>query len=307
MNIKNVTENLQRFSSRACWDDELEALSKKCKGLKILNIGCLVGVLHGDMDPILKFKHLEELIIYSETFYTPHENLSKALTHLSRSKALDKEGIRIHCTLSLKIFGCDNPEDHHVRLFADRLPNLTSVSLCFMKEVNLTPLRDLKYLRTFSLKHSHFNLVSDLLQAVGEQLRCLDMSDICDIDLKFIGKNCSSLMCFHLFNMKSCSNIQDIAEKLSLPEFPSVHYLHLKVGSEAFMEYIMSRYVNVRQLCMKEHSGFHSLFETVLHRKHLKLLEQFFWGIYTVVQVLEKYAVIASSSGGKISVHSVEI
>jgi hypothetical protein len=314
LNIKNVTEDLEEFSSRLCWDDELEALSKRCRGLKILDMAHSVDVLRGKIGPILKFKHLEELNMYHDGLQTQAVNLSKALTKLSYRKTLNKEGIWTRRALLLTKLGCSGPQAFHVRLLADSFPNLTSLALCSVYGVNLTPLRGLKQLRTFSLKYSYFNVVSALLQSIGHQLRCLDMADVYDLDLEFIGRHCSSLRCLHLGHILSlsskmsyCSNFQDIAKKFSLPEFPSVHYLQLEMENEVLTEYIMSRYVNVRQLYIKKHSGFQSLFQTVLQRKHLQHIEQLFWGSLTVVQFFENYAVITCDTGGNISVNSVQI
>jgi hypothetical protein len=314
MNIKDVTEDLEEFSSRVCWDDELEALSKRCRGLKILDVGHSVDVLRGNLGPILKFKHLEELIMYHGVLHTRQENLSKALTQLSRRTTLNKEGIWTRCAVLLTKFGCDRPEDCDIRLLAHRFPNLISLTLCSVYGVSLSPLRGLKHLRTFALKCSSFDLVSGLLQSIGDQLRCLDMADVHDLDLEFVGRHCSSLRCFHLgycrslsFQISYCSNFQDIAKAFSLPEFPSVHYLQLELESEVFTEYIMSRYINVRRLYIKKHSQFRLLFETVLQRKHLQHIEWLFWGSHTVVQFFENYAVITCDTGGNISVNSIQI
>jgi hypothetical protein len=174
---------------------------------------------------------------------------------------MNKDGIWTQCSLLLRIFGCNYPTLYRIKLIAARFTNLTSLSLRCARYVSLFPFRRLKYLRKLSLHCSHFECMSGLLMSVGDQLRCLELSDVIDIDLAFIGRICSSLRCLHIMfsypfrsEMQSYSNIQDLAEKVPLPKFPSFHYLHLRMANVVLMEYVMSRYINVRCLNIEDYS-----------------------------------------------------
>ncbi|XP_069683892.1 uncharacterized protein [Periplaneta americana] len=298
-------QNLEQFSYRHCNISHIKSLSKSCRSLKSLVITASGWITDEIVSSLLKFQQLENLVLENECVTQTY--LTKILCGLSQSQ----EGS--NRSLLLKSFGCRNPTDVHIDLLVERFRNVSSISLSNVQDCSLTPLKGLKHLKKFTLKYSRFFVVDNLLRAIGQQIECLDFTDIYAIDLGAVGESCPFLLCFHLrcFEKPAALPLPDkcsfteYSDRYSLPEFSSERNLELALNDDCLTEYIMSRFTYVRKLYLSSR-GSEAFLQTVLKRKHLKYLEQFFWGDHTIVTFTEQRAVIRKFEGRRISMCSLE-
>jgi hypothetical protein len=95
-------------------------------------------------------------------------------------------------------------------------------------------------------------------------------------------------------------------ERYPLPEFRSIQSLQLILFNQDITDYIVSRFVNIKKLYIF-HDGRDSLFESIVQRKQLRHLEQFFWGDKTIVEFSGDRATVTTFDGEGSKVHSTQM
>ncbi|XP_069683887.1 uncharacterized protein [Periplaneta americana] len=309
LNRRDFSEKLEEFSYRFCEDEELDALSKTSTKLKRLDLtdSYLTDV---SIDYILRFKHLEELVI--NCVLITQDGITKLLTGLAKT---DETVASTNPPELLKSFGCNNPSVSNLNVLADKFPNITSLSLRNV-QCSLTALKSLKRLTKLSLRTVIFCFIEELLREIGSQIMCLNLRDVHDTDLRVIGENCSALKCLHLSFIKFLG-LQDYkfveySEKFPLPEFRALTCLELKLFDDNFSQYIMSRCGNVKKLFLSD-GGSQTLINILLQRKQLMSLEQLFFtesqNVDIVVQFTDNAAIFTEVDyfSDKISLHSTPV
>jgi hypothetical protein len=197
-------------------------------------------------------------------------------------------------TKLLKKFGCSHVETKHIKLIPI-FSNLTSLVMSHVQKCSLKPLKELKHLRAFALRYSRFCLVGELLNAIGSQLSCLNFTDVADTDFDFIRRNCTALECLHL--CFSESNRLHLPQNWNLPgsiwhpscAYPSVQTLQIFMTDLAVVQYIVSRFRNLRTLFFS--NNFDQIFlEGLLQRVQNPHLQKLYWGDGVAVTFDGKFA-----------------
>jgi hypothetical protein len=194
----------------------------------------------------------------------------------------------------LKSFGCANVTDEHINLIST-FYNLTSLIISdVILPCSLTPLRHLNQLKNLTLIRSRFSDAEELLIAVGHQLICLKFVDVFGTNFAFIGKNCRSLECFHLFFSRPellvlPANYRD-ADSHSVPvsDFPLVVSLQLYINECLAQRYIVSRFPNLRNLSVVFTCDDFILLDSLLRGPRPTSLELLYWGTDTLVTFSER-------------------
>jgi hypothetical protein len=293
LDIRGFRDTLEEFSSRSCWDSDIETLARNCKQLRCLDISCSEGVTDGVVDYILMFEQLEELNL-CEINSLSEDALQRLLKGLAEDKVSDGNGLLKFSdeapsantgtfrSQRLKIFGCNDPSDYHITMIAQFF-NLTSLALSNIVKTQLTPLRCLRHLENLFLKKSVFSCATELLTCIGNQLICLNIIDVSGTDCNFISLNCQSLSCLHLcFEEveKLClpfENCQAEQVTLPVPEFPKVECLQLFLRDSNAADYIVTGCKNLRSLNIETRFPDIRLFvDGIRERKNLVYLERVF-------------------------------
>jgi hypothetical protein len=308
------------FSSRSCLNADVETLVNNCKQLRCLDISSGHFVTDSAVEHILKFEHLEELnlcevnllsekgllcvlnglaevgISESEESLKDIEILPSCSTNMSDSREPSADASRSPVLRSqlLKSFGCNGAIEQHICLIAQKFSNLTSLALSDIQNSPLTPLKDLKHLENFTLKRSSFSLAREILTAIGNQLKWLNIADVAGTDFIFIWEKCTSFLCLHL--------LFAVREDLSLPQnykhsepsyfrdpdFCTILNLQLSMNDILAARYIVSRFLHFKKLCMRCSFGDGTFFEDILSRTIVVTLREFFWGDSIVVIFLRE-------------------
>ncbi|XP_069683893.1 uncharacterized protein [Periplaneta americana] len=206
----------------------------------------------------------------------------------------------------IKLFGCSNPSDEDIHILSEKFPNINSLVLSNVMETSLSPLRKLKFLNKFSLRKSKFQLLEDLLEAIGRQLKCLNITDVSETKLEFIAANCLDLQCLHLcFQKQSELVLPRTSGQLFVPSFNNVTRLQVHLINKVLAEFVITGFENVRNLFVSYTYGDDTLLETILQRKHMKDLQEIFWGNELVIRFSEECTTVYEFlSLGKISIDS---
>jgi hypothetical protein len=331
LDVQGFRDTLQRFSSRSCRDSDLETLANNCKHLRSLDISDSSDISDAIVEHILTFEHLEELNL-CEVNSLSEEALGRILNgvsdvQLSRSGDTQKhrESLRSFgkdtekdseaysvsspATRSqrLKVFGCADPRRQHIDMIA-QFSNLTSISL---SQVNysLAPLRDLKYLIIFKFSNSRFMYASELLIAIGNRLKCLNIVNVFCTDYDFIRANCMSLLCLHLC-FKTRSDLilpPDYCEVRSpLPDFPKVEFLQLYIRELLAARYILFGFKRLRRFNLQiEVPDYRIYLEHILDRGDKIHLGEVFWKNVVITFHPNMFSIITFHSDGTNTVHNV--
>jgi hypothetical protein len=269
LNDLDISGNLERVSFHGCRDYDMEILSKCCKNLKSLDVSESSQVTNRSVDSILKFRHLEELIIHSTSI--TRRGQRKMLRRFAEMRASGNG--EAPPSLFLKRFACQNPKDTHIWLLTNTFQNLTSLSVTRIGNCNLTLLKGLKHLSELTLKYGDFSRVKDLLEAVGRQLICLHLELIENLDFVFIVRTCISVRCLGL---RSYTEFPENFNGTAALKYPSVHCLHIDLKGRFIGDNALSYFVNLKKLYVNcvMNSQF---FAKVLTREELKCLQEFLW------------------------------
>jgi hypothetical protein len=296
-----ISEHLEQFSSCDCSDKDVELLSKSCKRLMSLDLTLSVHVSDASLPFLTKFQYLEKLNVNGTSI--SQNGLTELLTALAKTE-VKGYGDPVCRSLLLKSFGCDNPLNAHIDLLVANFQNLTSLCLCHVQEnISVIGLRHLAHLRNFALINTILDIILEVLEVIGLQLKCLYITLPVVSDLKYICDYCPSLHCLHVFfYWRRCFRPEATP---ALPVFHSVQCLDLDYFEPCRTGYILSRFVNVRRLNMRN-CGSRSLYESLLCRKELKHLQQLFWGSQTFVEFSGEQPVITGFSKSRIAVYSAK-
>jgi hypothetical protein len=329
MDVKGSTKTLEKFSCRNFLLHDVETLSQNCKDIRSLDIGGSAYYSAKIFKYISKFKHLEKLnlsfladLSTSELMHIVNwmagvlrvvSPAGKSAT-LSRSGGGSKERHRSYLPRpeQLKFFGCVNPLKQLIPILAN-FSNLTSLVLSYLQIGSLKPLTILKQLQNLTLIESRFSLAEDFLKISGNQLKCLNIINSSGTDFKFISQNCRSLECLHLqfklieyLHMPVHYRRDDSDPLATLPLFPSVTRLQIRIPDPEVVKYMMKCLLNVKKFSLLPAFNDEFIFEQIFERTALRALEELQWGSKIVltfngniITVHEFYA------DGSTSVHHV--
>jgi hypothetical protein len=305
--LSYVPKSLKRFSSWVCSNKDIKLLSKSCKGLESLDFKESRSVSDDCLKFLIKFRHLKELNL-SGTMIT-ERGLTWILNALCSTSGVGNGDNFTSVAKQLVRIGFDCRKQSHINLLASEFRNLRSLSLeVTRREIHLTRLRELQYLSNFRIGF-HLGIREEDIKLIGPQLKCLDIDLHTLSELKWIYDYCPRLQCLHLHLMvpkKPGFELMAYFERFPLPEFQCVEFLHLSFSDEYITDYIVSRFVNIKKLCMFQDNR-DSLFENIVQRKQLRHLEQFFWGDRTVVEFSGDKAIITTFDGEGSKLHSTQL
>jgi hypothetical protein len=340
LKVSTFRNTLQKFSSLNCWDRDIQTLANNCKLLRCLDISGSFHISDRISDYLLQFEHLEELNL-CEVHSLSEESLQRILngfnevelshslhslkasyaspsttedlTKVSAPSSADSSRSSKFRSQTLKSFGCSYAKVQHIRIIA-QFSNLTSLALSNILTCILTPLQKLRHLEKFTLIDSRFILAQDLLIAIGGQLKCLNIVDVFGTDIHFISEKCHSLVCLHLVFHK----VEDLwlLRRYRAPDqnrppifnFPAVVSLELFVCERSIAEYIVTRFPNLKKLCLRYTFDEDTFLVWIRSHKNLQNLKELFWGDYSVIHFTEKCTYMKEFlSDGTTSVHKVHI
>jgi hypothetical protein len=305
--LSYVPKSLKRFSSWVCSDKDINLLAKSCRGLESLDFMMSAFVSDRSLKFVVKFRNLKELNL-SGTMIT-QRGLTWILNALCFASGADNGDNCKSLSKQLVSLAFNYPAQSHINLLVIEFPNLRSLRLSLgRRKVHLTCLRDLKYLSKLNLRYFGVPKEEEI-KCIGPQLKCLDIALHRLSELKWIYNYCPGLQCLHLYfriPFEPQSELMAYFEKYPLPEFRSVQSFQLILFNQDITDYIVSRFVNIKKLYIF-HDGMDSLFESIVLRKQLRHLEQFFWGDKTVVEFSGDRATVTTFNGGGSKVHSTEM
>jgi hypothetical protein len=340
LKVGTFRKTLEKFSSLNCLDRDIETLADNCKLLRCLDVSGSFLISDRISDYILKFEHLEELNL-CEVYSLSEDGLQRILSglaevepsHSSHSPNANYTSPRTTTDLlkvtaassadssrssklrsrTLKSFGCSCAMLQHIRVIA-QFSNLTSLALSYVLSCTLTPLQKLKHLDKFSLIDSRFILAQELLIAIGGQLKCLNIVDVCGTDLHFISEQCHSLVCLHLiFDKVSDMGLFRRYEALDqnrpcIFDFLAVVSLELFVLELSTAESIVNHFPNLKKLCMRYIVDDDAFLVWIRSHKNLQNLKELFCRENSLIHFTEKCACIKEfHSDGGMSLHKVQI
>ncbi|PNF25905.1 hypothetical protein B7P43_G10650 [Cryptotermes secundus] len=331
LDVQGFRDTLEKFASRSCRDSDLEELANNCKRLRCLDISDSPDVSDAIVEHILKFEHLEELNLCEVSFLS-EEALGRLLEGLcdvqvfrcgdtqkdlenllgcGKDTAKDTGASSVSSpsprSQRLKIFGCADPRKQHIDLIA-QFSNLTSISL---SQVNypLTLLKDLKYLVIFKISNSRFMYVNELLIAVGNRLKCLNIVNVLCTDYDFLRANCVSLICLHLC-FKARSDLilpPDYSEaRPAPPDFPKVEFLQLYIRELLAAKYILFGFKKLTRFNLQiEVPDYRIYLEHILDRGDKVHLEEVYWKNVVIKFYPNVFTITTFHSDGTKTVHNV--
>jgi hypothetical protein len=295
--------DLEKFSYLECDDDDIDNLAYYCPQLKSLDLTWAVNVTDNSLSCLTMFKHLTELNV-SGTKIT-QEGKTRLLKAFILTPVAGSGSSPRRLSQQLTRFGCDEPLTSHIDLLAGEFWNLKALIFnTVAAETKMTRLGQLMHLTRLTI--GSFEVSKKFLQFIGHGLKCLDIA-LCSLtELKWIHYCCPDLECLHLY-----FRIPKVPQRAlmayfqisPLPEFRSVKCLQLIFFNQEVSDYVVSRFVNVKKLYIS-HDGRESLFESIVQRKQLRHLVQFFWGDNTIVEFSEDEAVITRVLRETVSVQS---
>lgn len=331
LDVQGFRDTLEKFASRSCRDSDLEELANNCKSLRYLDISDSSDVSDAIVEHILRFEYLEELNLCEVSFLS-EEALGRILKGLCDVQLSDCGDIQKHRESlrswgkdmgkdsgvypmsspsprwqRLKIFGCADPRKQHIDMIA-QFSNLTSISL---SQVNysLTPLRGLKYLIYFKVSNSRFIYVSELLIAIGNRLKCLNIVNVSCTDYDFLRVNCVSLVCLHLcFETRSDLILPpDYCEvRPPLPDFPNVEFLQLYIRELLAAKYILFGFKRLRKFNLQIVVPDYLIYlEHILDRGDKIHFGEVFWKNVVIQFYPNMFRISAFHSDGTKTAHNV--
>jgi len=317
LDVEGFRDSLEKFSTFNYLEKDIEELANKCKRIRCLELGGTIIYPSNICNLISRFEYLEELnlsllrflssddllvILYWLFGFLPLYTLpsqktggtaklaeASSQTHkevlmedLFRNRPLRNSG-------QLKSFGCANARNEHIDLIC-MFYNLTSLVLSnITPSCSLAALRYLNRLKNLTLIRSRFSDVEEFLKVSGNQLICLNLVDVFGTNFAIISQNCRSLECLHLCFSRSedlilPANYRDFdSHSLPVPEFPLVVTLQLYITEHSARGYILSRFPNLRKLALLYTGDDMTLLDSIMNRTRLVRLEEFYWGLQTVM------------------------
>lgn len=274
-NSVRVAESLEEFTSMyKCSDALLEAVTESCKRLKRLHVSWSPNVTDVSVGAILKLRHLEELSVMGKISENGLTQLLNGLAGNTGSGDRDSQ----MCSSQLLSFGCYNISSLHLGLLVEHFPNLVELKLLCSNKCDLTPLKDLKYLRGLWLSNIKFTEVRQLLCAIGSQLVYLHLIYAEALDVKFIGEHCRSLNCLHLIAYDETVPSSEDYTHPRLPGFESVECLHLNFPGTSWPKFFLHQCKNVRKLVVYLRNNINcEMLEEALQQATLYHLEEIYW------------------------------
>ena len=317
LDVEGFRDSLEKFSSFNYVEKDIEVLANKCKRIRCLDLGGTIIYPSNICNLISRFEYVEELnlsllrflssddlevILYwlfgFLPFYTlPSQKPGGSATLAEASSQTHKEALMedlfrnrpLRHSGQLKSFGCANAREEHIDLIS-MFYNLTSLVLCDVTpSCSLAALRHLSRLKKLALIRSRFSDVEEFLKVSGNQLICLNLVEVFATNFILISQKCRSLECLHLCFSRSedlilPANYRDISShSLPFPDFPLVVTLQLHVTEHPARGYILSRFPNLRKLALLYTGDDLTLLNSIINRTRLIRLEEFYWGLQTVM------------------------
>ncbi|PSN33820.1 hypothetical protein C0J52_19358 [Blattella germanica] len=255
-NVKNLSK-LEEFTFNGCSDDDLKNLFSMGAQLSKLDVRGSFSITDNSIDHILKFKSLKYLNVRQTCISEKGlMKLMEGMKELSRTSYRDMD---TEPSSALKVFKSSFLEQH-TALLPDCFPNLVYVEIHLGNPVTLTALKQLKNLKMLAVccninsRYRFQVILEELLNEIGKQLLELTLENVENISLKHIAETASSLQKLCLTHCMSIPRLfcgGDVQANV-FPEFPSVSYFKLGIinGSEDLLQYIISRFVNVKVVAL---------------------------------------------------------
>jgi len=329
LDVEGFRDSLEKFSTSNYLEKDIEELANKCKRIRCLDLGGTIIYPSNICNLISRFENLEELnlslllflssddlevILYwlfgfLPLYTSPSQKPGGSATLAGTSSHTHKEALKeelfrirpLRHSGQLKSFGCSNARDEHIDLIC-MCYNLTSLVLCDVTpSCSLVALRYLNRLKNLTLIRSRFSDVEEFLRVSGNQLICLNFVDVLSTNFTLISQNCRSLECLHLCFSRSedlvlPANYRDVdSHSLPVPDFPRVVTLQLYITEHHAREYILSRFPYLRKLTLLNTGGDLTLLDSIMNRKRLVRLEEFYWGLQTVMIFSDRLPCFKSS------------
>lgn len=332
LDVQGFRDTLEKFASRSCRDSDLEMLANNCKRLRYFDISHSSDISDAIVEHILRFEHMDELNLCEVSFLSEEalgrilkgfcdvrlclcadiqkhrESLRRCGKDMAKDIGAYSVSISSPRSQRLKIFGCAHPRKQRIDIIA-QFSNLTSISLS-QANYPLTPLRDLEYLISFKLSNSRFMFVSELLIAIRNRLKCLNIVDVFCTDYDFLRANCVSLICLHLcFKTRSdLILLPDYCEvSPPLPDFPKVEFLQLYIRELLAAKYILFGFKRLRRFNLQiEVPDYRIYLEHILDRGDKIYLGEVFWKNVVIKFYPNMFSIITFHSDGTKTVHNVE-
>ena len=317
LDVEGFRDSLEKFSTLNYLEKDIEELANKCKRIRCLDLGGKITYPSNICNLISRFEYLEELnlsllrflsgddlevILYwlfgFLPFYTlPSQKPGSTATLSEASSRTHKEALMedlfqnrpLRHSGQLKSFGCANATDEHIDLIS-MFYNLKSLVLCDVTpSCSLAALRCLNRLTNLTLIRSRFSDVEEFLKVSGNQLICLNLVDVFGTNLNLISQKCRSLECLHLCfsrpeHLILPANYLDVgSHSLPFPDFPLVVTLQLYITEQPARGYILSLFPNLRKLVLLYTGDDLTLLDSIMNRTRLVRLEEFYWGLQTVM------------------------
>jgi hypothetical protein len=315
--VEGFKNTLEEFSFCNLPLTDLATVASSCDHIRRLEIGIFVKFPSETLCYVSRFKYLEELHMTllhflsesdlrvlsfwldgTTSFYKESTERSRNLPTRtvdssqeggSSSVADDSRAYPARNSGIVKSFGCLNATDKHIKLIS-QFYNLTSLVLSDLpRSCSLAPLRYLRLLKNFTLIRSYFVKAEEVLKLIGNQLKCLNLTDVWNTEMFLISQNCRSLECFHLTFpvhqlMSLPWNYRDIQPHSPLlPDFPHVVALELRLTERSAREYVLKCFPNLKKLSLPFTGDEVLLLDNIIQRRILNRLEELYWGSDTVV------------------------
>ena len=317
LDVEGFRDSLEKFSTSNYLEKDIEELANKCKRIRCLDLGGTIIYPSNICNLISRFEYLEELnlsllrflsnddlevILYwlfgfLPLYRSPSQKPGVTSTLSETSSQTHKEALMadlfrnrpLRHSGQLKSFGCANARVEHIDLIC-MFYNLTSLVLCDLTpSCSLLALRYLNRLKNLTLIRSHFSDVEEFLKVSGNQLICLNFADVFGTIFTLVSQKCRSLECLHLCfsrpeHLILPANYRDVdSHSLSFPDFPLVVTLQLYITENHARGYILSRFPNLRKLALLYTGDDLPLLDSIVNRTRLVRLEEFYWGLQTVM------------------------
>ncbi|PSN54666.1 hypothetical protein C0J52_01057 [Blattella germanica] len=303
LNHEHITENLEEFRSELSSNQEIQTLAQCSKKLKILDFGDSLDVCEESIPYILDLECLEELDVHCSSI--DNHGFKELLIELTRT-------IRPcgrYASELLQRFSCGALYADEIDVIANNYKNLRSLIIKHALH-DLTPLRTLKYLYHLEIQ-TKYHLLQGLLSSIGNQLVCLELRNVFDVNLDHVAICCPSLRCLHLVNSPLVEDIDftkmnehsKFHKAFAVPQFPQVTCLELDFAGDngTFALYVSSCFKNVRKLLLSKHKN-SMLLDKIVDREIMEHVEVVVFRNpdLVVLQFFEKYVVITHTSFNRI-------
>jgi hypothetical protein len=340
LEVEGFRNTLEEFVSPRFWYRNITTLARNCKYIKRLDVGGAIIYTSMPFNYISRFKYIEELNI-SQLYYLPVNELERILLWLGgsiasadeRSEEADNfrtrtgdtsEGSGMYSVSGgsptytarnpglLKSFGCLNATYKHINLIS-KFYNLTSLLLNnSFSSVSLAPLRNLKLLKNITLMGYIFCDIQEFLKSMGNQLICLNLTDILYTDLSFISEYCRSLECLHIcFSFDPLLSTEICQRRVTVlgPMQDFAHVVHLQLYSIEINanQDVLKHFPKLRKLSIVFTGGCLCL-ESLIRRHMLTRLEELYWGKNIVIHFNGSSAIkTVFSFGEQVTVQHIQM